>query len=95
LYLILCHLFTPFTKRKTPAFAGVFMPSIEVSIISCPTQKNPGVSSPAAATGNNTVFCQDYWHHDFILFKTDRGNMTKKKSTVKPENKFLFEIQTN
>jgi hypothetical protein len=60
--------------------------------MSCPTQKKPRVSSPAAATGTDTGVCQYYWYHDFILFKTDRGNMPKNESDVKSENKFLFEI---
>jgi hypothetical protein len=81
--------FTPFTKIKNPAFAGVFMLFIEMSIISCQTQKPPWVSSPVAATGTDTDVCRDFWHHDFILSETVRGNMTKKKSPVKPENKLV------
>jgi hypothetical protein len=61
------------------------MLSNEIPVTSCQTQKSPWVSSPAAATGTDTDVCQDYWHHDFILSETDRdrGNMTKKKLTVK------------
>jgi hypothetical protein len=65
------------------------MLSIEMSMRSCQTQKTPRVSSPIAATGTDTDVCQDYWHHDFILSETVRGNMAKKKSTVKSENKLV------
>jgi hypothetical protein len=68
LNLIFCHFFTPFIKRKTPAIAGVFMSAIQVSEISYPTQKNPGVSSPEAATGTDTGVFLIRWHHDFILY---------------------------
>jgi hypothetical protein len=65
-------------------FTGVFMPSIQVSKISRPTQKNPGVSSPAAATGTDTGVCKDYWHHDFILPNPDKP---EKIATKAPRHK--------
>jgi hypothetical protein len=95
LYLILCHFFTPFIKRKTPVFTGVKLPSIQVLLQSCPTTKSPGVSSPATATKTGTGVFQDYWHHDSIFLNTSHGNMSKKRSAVKPENKFLFDIRAN
>jgi len=60
--------FYSFHKKKTPAFAGVFMSAIQVSGISYPTQKNPGVSSPEAATRADTGVFLIRWHHDFILY---------------------------
>jgi hypothetical protein len=65
------------------------MLSIEMSIISYQTQKTPWISSPVTATGADTCLYRDYWHHYFILSETVRGNMTKNKSTVKPENKLV------
>jgi len=71
--------FYSFHKKKTPAFAGVFMSAIQVSEISYPTQKTPGVSSPEAATGTDTGFFWNYWHHDDILLFNYPRQYAKKK----------------
>jgi hypothetical protein len=53
--------------------------------------------SPGAATETGTgtgVFCY-FWRHDYIFLHAIPGNMSKKKSAVKHENKFLFEIHSD